>query len=971
MKLKGGFSAMNEKERYEFSAKVADLIFGVFDGKKTTHSDVLEKANMLMPIIVPFQKDSKEYADILATAVHIFECEVGLKTFEPFVIDDDYDKDLWLYKAKPTVTHSYFDRYKLYLKKEGFSIKVIEKDIAPTCEKILSRCANPKCESKNEQRRGLVVGDVQSGKTANYLALMNMAYDYGYKIVVLLAGMTDSLRIQTQKRTDKGVIGAISDSIGNDIEYCGVGLYNEDHYAVPFTNQNHDFAKFIQKNLNAAISDYKKPVVLVVKKNKGILEAVSKQLQSALKDFDSSSILIIDDEADNASISTAAPGKDPTAINKCIREIFNKFPIASYVGFTATPFANIFINPNDDNENFLDLFPANFVVQLNAPGNYFGGYKVFPREDSEFLPRPLRLISEDEENFLPVVHKKDVEYPIIADSLKEAIHSFLINCVVRTERGHKTKHRSLMINISRYNDVQDRIHDRVLQYIKKLTNIIEQTSSLPLEKFLQNAEMSALYKLYTEDEFYYDIRKGHFDEEESEEYAPVSWDSIQKGLYDEIRQFEVVTVNSRNGKMSSKKDGEKQRFDYENYEETGARVIAIGGLVLSRGLTLEGLMVSYYSRNAGAYDTLLQMCRWFGYRPKYKDLCRVYMSQINIDSFSAVLAAVDDLKEQFAEMERKHKTPKDFGLMIRETPDTLETTLLITARNKSRHTEQIVCQLNYGGVYADTSKLLKEKEFNNYNYEAFVKLYNSLEFDNVNGRYMARHVWKQEIAEFISQLKVHYANKKFDIQGLSEYISDSDIFKYWDVVIATGHSKTITDFMGVKDLKATTRSFHSSMSDKFIRVGGANNRVLDPGILDSGIEGLTSEKKAEILAKKNSELKEGQKPYTEMTAKDYLKEREYPLLVIYPIDLITEPSDKEVKARFGKISDEGKAKLENEKLTIKKEFGALPLMAFAVAFPDKESSKRFVYRANLQKLKELTENLEIMDDEEGEGEFDE
>ena len=957
---------MNDKERYELSSKVADCIFGIFDGKKTTHSEVIDKANLLMPIVVPFAKGTKEYEEILSAAVHIFECEVGLKTFEPIIIDDNYDKDLWLYKAKPTVSHSYFDRYKLYLKKEGFSIKVIEKDIAPTCEKILSRCANPKCDSKNEQRRGLVVGDVQSGKTANYLALMNMAYDYGYKIVVLLAGMTDSLRIQTQKRTDKGVIGAISDSIGNDIEYCGVGIYNEDHYAVPFTNQTHDFAKFIQKNLNAAISDFKKPVVLVVKKNKGILEAVSKQLQSALKDFDSSSILIIDDEADNASISTAGPGKDPTAINRCIREIFNKFPIASYVGFTATPFANIFINPNDEDKDFLDLFPANFIVQLNAPGNYFGGYKVFPHEDSDVLPRPLRLISEEEENFLPVVHKKDVEYPALAESLKEAIRSFLINCVVRTVRGHKTKHRSLMINISRYNDVQDRIYDRVLEYVEKLKNIIEQTSSYSLEKFIRNSEMNELYKLYTEDEFYSDIRNGHFDEEEDEEYTAIPWECIQNGLYDEIKQFEIVTVNSRNGKMSSKKDGIKQRFDYENYEENGARVIAIGGLVLSRGLTLEGLMVSYYSRNAGAYDTLLQMCRWFGYRPKYKDLCRVYMSQINIDSFSAVLAAVDDLKIQFSEMERKHKTPKDFGLMVRETPDTLETTLLITARNKSRNTEQIICQLNYGGVYADTSKLLKEKEVNKHNYGAFVKFYNSLEFKDVNGRYMARRVWKQQIAEFISQLKIHYANKKFDIQGLSEYISDSDIFEYWDVVIATGHSKSITDFMGVKDLKATTRSFHSSVSDKFIRIGGTNNRVLDPGILDSGIEDLNADKVAEILAKKNAELKEGQKIYTEMTAKDYLRERKYPLLVIYPIDLITEPSDKEVKARFGKISDEGKVTLEKEKVAIKSELGDTPLMAFAVAFPDKESSKRFVYRANLQKLKELTENLEVNDDEEGE-----
>lgn len=961
---------MSEQEKYDLIVKMSDMLYRMFEGKKRTHSEILEKALLLLPIIAStLTPGTLEFQEVLNSAIDLFEREVGIKTFDPDIIDKDYDQDLWLYKVKPTIPHSYFDRYKLYLRKEGFSIKVIEEDIAPTCEKILSRCANPKCDSKHEQKRGLVVGDVQSGKTANYLALINMAYDYGYKIVVLLAGMTDSLRIQTQKRTDTGVIGAISDTIGNDIVYCGVGEYNEDHYAVPFTNQENDFAKFIQKNLNAAISDFKKPVVLVVKKNKSILESVIKQLQSALKDFDSSSILIIDDEADNASISTAPAGKDPTTINKCIRTIFNKFPIASYVGFTATPFANIFINPEDSDDDFLDLFPADFIVQLHAPGNYFGGYKVFPKEDSDVLPRPLRLISEEEDNFLPVIHQKDVDYPALANSVKEAILSFLIDCVVRTARGHGTKHRSMMINISRYNNVQDLIYDRVDEYIKRLSNIIEQTAKLPLEQFIMNADMKALYTLYTDDEFYKPVREGYYDSEEELTYDAVPWETIQNGLYGEIKQLEIVTVNSRNGKMSSRKDGLKQRFDYSNYEKTGARVIAIGGLVLSRGLTLEGLMVSYYSRNAGAYDTLLQMCRWFGYRPKYQDLCRVYMTQINIDSFSAVLAAVDNLKAQFAEMEAQKKSPRDFGLMIRESPDSLETTLLVTARNKMRGTEQITCQLNYGGIYADTSKLLKTSAHNADNYKAFKELFASLKFDDHGNRYMARGVWKQQIADFIAKLKVHYVNKRFDIQGLSEYIADSDIFTQWDVVIATGDSKKYPDFMDIPGLRATTRSFHTAgASDKFIRIGGNNNRVLDPGILDSGLTHLTKEKRAEILVKKNIARKAAGKPeQKELTATDYLKEREHPILVIYPIELKTEVSDNEVKARFGSVSEESRSIIKAEKEALYNEVcGSIPLMAFAVAFPAKESPKKFTYRANLQKLKELTDDLEVTDDEEGE-----
>ena len=140
--------------------------------------------------------------------------------------------------------------------------------------------------------------------------------------------MTNSLRLQTQKRTDKGVIGAKSDSIGNSIEYIGVGFNPQDHFAVPFTNQSNDFAKFIQRNLNAAISDFNKPVVLVVKKIKSVLESVSERLQSELTEkgvLDSKSILIIDDEADNASVNTSKSSSSPTSINKNVRAIFNKF----------------------------------------------------------------------------------------------------------------------------------------------------------------------------------------------------------------------------------------------------------------------------------------------------------------------------------------------------------------------------------------------------------------------------------------------------------------------------------------------------------------------------------------------------------------------------------------------------------------------------------------------------------------------
>lgn len=930
-----------KKEYFEIIKRTSDTLYSMFAGMKKTHSELSEQADYVLRIISPNVSSNADYNRILECVIDLYETEVGIKTYAPNILSKDKQSKYWLYKMKPSIPHAYFDRYKLYLSQEGYSRKAID-NIELTCEQTLAYCANPRTTSLSDKKRGLVVGDVQSGKTANYLGLINMAYDYGYKIVVLLAGTTNSLRLQTQKRTDKGVIGAKSDSIGNTIEYLGVGFSPKEHFAVPFTNQNNDFAKFIQKNLNANISDFNKPVVLVVKKIKSILESVSERLQSELTEqgLDSKSILIIDDEADNASINTSKFDDKRTSINRCIREIFNKFPIATYVGYTATPFANIFIDSSKETEDDLDLFPSDFIVQLNAPDIYFGGRKVFPKGDE--LPRCLRRIYEEEPGFLPVIHDKYEEYPLIADSLKEAIHSFLINNVIRTIRGNRTKHRSMMINITRFNDVQTKIWERVSAYIEKLTNEIEQLSCENVEQFVANEDMKAIYDLYLSNPFYKKIIDG----DSESELAPISWNTIQSGLYEEIKQIQVVIINSRNGTINKVGvDGKKKRFDYEEYDDVGARVIAIGGMVLSRGLTLEGLMTSYYSRNAGTYDTLLQMCRWFGYRPNYEDLCRVYITQENIDRFDAVLDAVDDLKSQFREMERQDKTPKQFGLMVRESPDTLETTMLITARNKLRGTEQIEYRLSYGGVYADTSKLSRDPKVNKYNEDIVKSFIAKIPFDWNKNRYMAQEVSKFDVAELIRNLKIPYINKKFDTHGLAEYIENSQIFPYWDVVIATGDSESIPAYNDVPKLKAVERTFHvKDESDIYIRIGGTNNRVLEPGIFNAGLW-LSQEDRANILKEK----KRDNPNYNQLGAKDYLRKRETPILVIYPIDLIV-PNDE-----YSDVCDQ-----------IKKEIGERQaLLAFAIGFPDKESEEKLIYRANKVKLDELTANLELDDDEEG------
>lgn len=202
---------------------------------------------------------------------------------------------------------------------------------------------------------------------------------------------------------------------------------------------------------------------------------------------------------------------------------------------------------------------------------------------------------------------------------------------------------------------------------------------------------------------------------------------------------------------------------------------------MSRGLTLEGLMISYFSRNSSAYDSLLQMCRWFGYRPRYEDLCRIYMSPINIMNFRAVVDAVEDLKDQFREMALRKSKPSEFGLMIKESPDTLNTSLLITSRNKMYNSDEIIRILNYGGTYADTSKLYptyskNEKNINTVN--AFFSELTKAGFvwedvpiiDGRSSRHMIRDIDQLHVARFIRRLQVPYENVKFDVDNLADYI---------------------------------------------------------------------------------------------------------------------------------------------------------------------------------------------------------
>ncbi len=896
--------------------KIYNMLKACFRGEKTpTHSEVVDKAKLLSDAL-HYELSEREIAEIIED----YEINVKVRAFDPDSIVIETMNSEWFQEKKNDVSmkHDYWSRYEDYLREE----KDFDEDtitvLKRSTEEVLGYCANPTPKvGEVKKRKGLVVGDVQSGKTANYMALINMACDYGYKLIIILAGLTDSLRMQTQERVDEGLIGAISNTIGsNNIIYVGVGSLKKERYAVTLTNLDKDFKRESMSALNNTSADYNKPVVLIVKKNKSTLENVKEWLKPGM-DGVTDHILIIDDEADNASVNTKKSDEDPSAINRLIRDLYNNFPKASYVGYTATPFANIFINPDDD-ESYRDLFPSDFITLLKTPTSYFGSEKVFGI-NNDGNTRYLREIDEEEELFLPVNHKKDDEFFGLAESLKEAIQTFYLNSVIRTKRGKPYAHRSMMINISRFNKMQTKIKREVASYVENLKNIISQTSYQSREKFLRNKEMLSMYNLYMTDDYYDSIRE------------EVSWDEIQSRLAYEADRMKVIVVNRL-------KDEEK--LDYRSYKDTGARYIVIGGFVLSRGLTLEGLMVSYYSRNGSAYDSLLQMCRWFGYRPKYEDLCRIYMSEINKDNFGAVIDATNDLKQQFREMKIAKKTPNEYGLMVKTCPDVLNT-LLVTSRNKSRTTIDRTITLNYSTQTIDTSKIFWDISRNIKNLKILVnELQDKLgELQKLGNRYMYQSVDKETIISILQRIEFPYENTKLDTISICKFLEESNRLNFWDVVVATGNIEEDTRYFefGNKRLPSVKRKFNYRKEDNeaFVRIAGTNNRLMDPGILNSGLDSNTIN---EINASAS-----GKTP----TAKDYLKKRKKPIFVIYPIDL---------KVDYG----------DTNKSEVKKQLEDYFLIGIGIGFPYNGEGISITYKLNKRMQEELERERELMEDEDDE-----
>ena len=676
-------------------------------------------------------------------------------------VEADHDNE-WIYK-RDDIKWTYSDAYEEYLKKEQMHPTVV-RSLSDVGTKILGHLQDPKSEG-NWDRRGLVIGHVQSGKTANYMGVIAKAADAGYKFIIVIAGIHNNLRKQTQERIDEGFVGRTSDP--EDRKKVGVGLTRDYPHPATLTNINDDFSKKTANQSGWKINDLNKPTVLVIKKNVRTLEALYVWLKEMNAQADGIitdvPMIMIDDEADNASINTNKPELDPTKTNAMLRRILSLFAKSCYVGYTATPFANIFINPESyDQDAYDELFPRDFIYSLDAPNTYFGPDKVFLDDDSSArIVKPIL----DCENYLPFSHKKDDPVFELPPSLYVAINQFLVARAIRNLRGHINKHCSMMINVSRFVATQNTVRNFVSLYEKKVREAVKANYAMP-DPISQKNEIMITLKACLEKEY---------------PECGFKWSEIKGALHDVFDNLKILVVNSKSD----------EALDYKKYERDGnsLTVIAIGGLSLSRGLTIEGLTVSYMYRNTRMYDTLMQMGRWFGYRPGFEDVCRVHLSPDSINWYGHIAEASEELRQQIKRMRRDRLSPKQFGLYVKSHPDKL----LITAANKMRSGEKITVNQNFSGRIIESYLLPSDSKINEDNEdliaEYWKKKFGCDELEETSKGWLARDAEISVIEEFLTKFRSHPDFSDRKAAALSYLRAVSDKYHAGDILLISVSAK--------------------------------------------------------------------------------------------------------------------------------------------------------------------------------------
>ena len=803
--------------------------------------------------------------------------------------------DNWL--EKKNVEFNYFRRYITYLtiKKSWVDTEALAKDSF----KIIQMLGDP-TSPHSQHRRGLLIGDVQSGKTGSYTAVMNRAVDIGYNVIVLIAGSLENLRVQTQERIDSELVGyTLNKEIKKKDTYinAGVGCYDIIPRIQVQTTSRRDFSKTMMEKLDSQIHD--KTLLYVTKKNVTTLEYIKQALLDHNSDLINTngkiqgSILVIDDEADNASVNTNSADKNPTRVNASIRSLLNIFENTAYLAVTATPFANIYIDDTLDSEMFGDdLFPSDFIHLLDRPKAYTGALKLYGdyNSDNDTFDYSNCLIpvkeAEIPSNSYRFRHGKEAvnikTFSDIPASLQKSIRYFLLVQYLMDYTEVGSPHRTMMINISRFVRVQNECAATIKRWLE--------------ETLAPNIYTWHNYPAKADDPTtgeYHELKK-IWDEYNLEELSGITWSTVSTELYDAVKRVRVCAENM------SKYAKSLGRLNYDSWKE-GDRVIAVGGQCLSRGLTLENLVVTYFFRNSAAYDTLLQMGRWFGYRNSYLKYFKIWMADESILWYRLISEACEDLRMQIQKMNMLKMEPRKFGLMVRRHP---YAGLIITARSKMRNSQKTGRHpVDLNGRLIESPRLWKSNEVNEDNEFAIrdflANITQPYRFDNKN--IVINDVLKKDIAPLIEAFDSAALSIGFCIKDLSDYIIESTGLK-WDVVIHQTEGNIASNLIIGNDtikITAIDRKFMCDdigvdgkpiikINDHHVRIGKGNITKL--GLTANQIAELEKRYKAQEKEKQWDEIKNTASIWLEAKKEDSNEYRN-PLLILYPLHLIDLDTD--------------------------------------------------------------------------------
>lgn len=656
----------------------------------------------------------------------------------------------------PKVTDTHWPALKGYLVySKGWSEDTVGRVIGNASTEIVSLLEDPSKDAFT--CRGLVIGYVQSGKTANMTAVIAKAMDAGYNFVIVLAGLTNKLRQQTQRRLEADVVDRYSE--------LWQRLTSAEDWGDFRGLANGGF--FVPKGPSSQIAVVKKNVAPL----KRLITAIDKTPPAVLRRM---KVLVIDDEADQASVNSASNELDMTRINALIRQLLHSLPSVSYVGYTATPFANVFINPYGANGELDDLYPKDFITALELPEGYFGAEQLFGREPADPAnPLPeeegldvIRTIPEEEVAFIQPKRRdeKDDFEPVLPPSLESATLYFLASCATRRARGQEDQHMSMLVHTSSFVVMHDKVASLIGRWIDQNAAALLRPGS-DVQGRLKAVWASEQGRLPG------DITKAR----------QIPWEELCDQLPAVLEKLQIVIENG----IST------DRIDYSEPPKT---YIVVGGSVLARGLTLEGLMVSYFLRTSSQYDTLLQMGRWFGYRGGYEDLPRIWTTGSLEDAFRALAAIELEIREDVAQYSQR-LSPMDFAVRVRAIPG-----MAITAASKMR--AAVACDISYSGKHIQTIRFdHRDKQITSRNWAAASELVSAAgKFGHDasrRDRILFRDVPRSVVVKFLREYSISQSHGDLRADFLLGYInSDAAGLDPWNIGVITGDGRPSSGELG-------------------------------------------------------------------------------------------------------------------------------------------------------------------------------